>query len=54
MEILSKLAHGIILTNGKELNNSMFIELNGHQRHYKLTEMSNSELHDFYGTNKPA
>ncbi len=54
MEIISKLATGIILTNGKELNNAMFLELNGKQEHYILTKASNSNIHDFYGTNKPA
>jgi hypothetical protein len=54
MEITSKIASGIILTNGKDLNNAMFIELNGLQQHYILTKAQNSQIHDFYGTNKPA
>lgn len=53
MEILSKLATGIILTNGKDLNNMLFLELNGKQEHYIITKAQNSQIHDFYGTNKP-
>ncbi len=54
MEIISKIAQGIILTNGKELNNAMFLELNGKQEHYILTKAQNTQIHDFYGTNKPS